>query len=90
MNMLFEHIVESENLEVIGNPVDHDICFYIPSGREVLRIAADGRFYVNGREVTEDAQIYNAMVRFLAGNGMLAKETDADHIANTLNYIDSI
>ncbi len=32
---------------------------------EVMRVDADGKFFVHGREVTTDIEVYNGLVEFL-------------------------
>jgi len=43
---------------------------FTPNGvDEVLRIESDGSFYVHGKKVTEDIEVYNGFVDFLKGVG---------------------
>jgi hypothetical protein len=32
---------------------------------EVMKVQADGKFFVHGREVTTDIEVYNGLVEFL-------------------------
>jgi len=41
--------------------------------REVLKIDTSGNFYVNGKLVAEDKEVYDALVAFLRGTGVLAR-----------------
>ena len=46
----------------------HDVIFFNDS-EEVLKICADGSFYVNGNLVAEDIEVYHGLVKFLKGVG---------------------
>lgn len=43
-----------------------DIVFYT-SGKEVLRIESDGKFYVNGEQVATDYEVYEVFRKFIMG-----------------------
>ena len=51
------------------NPTE-DITFYTNNGtNEMLKIGGDGSFYVKGKKVTEDIEVYKAFVEFLKDAG---------------------
>ena len=62
---------KTEPVEV--KPVDQDIqcdsekgsISFVLAGKEVLKIEAGGKFYVNGHKVKEDKEIYTALKNFL-------------------------
>ena len=41
-----------------------NICFTLPDGTELIRIAGDGAFYVKGEKCTSDIELYLAMRLF--------------------------
>ena len=51
---------------------NNDIIFYT-GGEEIIKLAADGSFYVKGKKVIEDIEVYNGFVAFLKGNGLYKK-----------------
>jgi len=55
--------------------IENSILFFVgdPS-KEALRICADGKFFVYGREVTQDREVYEGFVRFLKESGHYKKE----------------
>jgi len=51
------------------------ITFTLDDGAiEVIKIDADGSFYVKGKKVTEDIELYNAFVNFFKDAGYYKKE----------------
>lgn len=61
--------------------IDGNIEFFVSPGgdepKEMLRIDADGSFYVKGNKVTEDIEVYNGFIAFLKESGHY-KEHDND------------
>jgi len=57
-------------LNILTNQLlkNNDIIFYT-DGEEIIKMAADGSFYVKGKKVIEDIEVYNGFVIFLKGNG---------------------
>ena len=52
-----------------------EITFTLDSGSiEAMKIGADGSFYVRGKKVTEDIEVYNGFVNFLKDAGYYKKE----------------
>lgn len=47
---------------------NNDITFS-NGGEEIVKLAADGSFYVKGKKVIEDIEVYNGFVTFLKGVG---------------------
>lgn len=45
------------------------IALLLPDGTESIRIEPDGKFFVRGKEVAEDVEVYEAMKRFLSAFG---------------------
>lgn len=45
---------------------NNDIIFYI-GGEEIVKLADDGSFYVKGKKVIEDIELYNGFMTFLKG-----------------------
>lgn len=52
-------------------PVEPSIIFNATDGREILKITHKGEFLFEGRKITTDAQIENALRRFLIDQGYL-------------------
>jgi hypothetical protein len=52
-----------------GTIVDPDITFF-NEGTESIRISSDGKFYVMGKEIKEDIELYNAFVKFFQQMGL--------------------
>jgi len=50
-----------------------DITFSANNGEESMKICADGSFYVRGKKVTEDIEVYNGFVKFLKESGFYGK-----------------
>ncbi len=46
-----------------------DISFCINNGVEMIKICANGDFFVKGKKVTEDIDVYNGFVNFLKESG---------------------
>jgi len=68
-----ETITADSNLQIFNPDLGRTITFE-QWGEEVLRIAADGRFYVKGREVETDGEvrdIFAAWARQVVGDGAL-------------------
>lgn len=60
----------SEESMLCVNEGPSDIVFTLNSGcDEVLRICEDGSFYVRGKKVIKDIEVYNGFVDFLKGTG---------------------
>lgn len=49
------------------------ITMYVPDDVEVLKICNDGSFYVRGKKIKEDIEVYNAFVKFLTEGGYYGK-----------------
>lgn len=47
----------------------HNIIFYSSKNNEVIKIHENGEFYIHGKLVTEDIEIYNAFVKFFIDAG---------------------
>lgn len=66
---LIIHDVSDEPASLV-NECPTDIVFTLNNGcDEVLRIEANGSFYVRGKKVTKDIEVYNGFVDFLKGVG---------------------
>ncbi len=66
---LIIHDASDEPLTLVGEGPS-DIVFTLNNGcDEVLRICEDGSFYVKGKKVTKDIEVYNGFVDFLKGTG---------------------
>jgi len=60
----------SEEKFTIQDHQTSDISFHVDEGlTEVLKICQDGSFYVRGKKVTEDIDVYNGFVDFLRSAG---------------------
>jgi hypothetical protein len=58
--------------------LDRSITFCVgESSQEAMRICADGKFFVYGREVTQDREVYEGFVRFLKESGYYQGESHA-------------
>ena len=56
-----------------NNIVDNYIKFKVNHGEQVMRVESDGTFFVNGRKVKKDIEVYNGMVKFLRDAGYYAE-----------------
>jgi hypothetical protein len=58
-------------------PKDDAITFRLNSepGEPAIKMSYDGKFFVQGREVTEDKELYNAFVAFFQKTGHYDKKT---------------
>jgi hypothetical protein len=52
-----------------GELINSDITFSVNNGEEMLKICADGSFYVKGKKVVEDIEVYKGFVEFLKSAG---------------------
>lgn len=58
LNVLTNNLLDESN----------DIIFY-NGEEEIIKLAADGSFYVKGKKVIKDIEVYNGFVTFLKGVG---------------------
>lgn len=66
---LIMHDASDEPVTLL-NECPGDIVFTLNNGsEEALRIEADGSFYVKGKKVIKDIEVYNGFVDFLKGMG---------------------
>ena len=64
---------ENESVIQVDKPPTN-IVFTLNNGcDEALRIEADGSFYVRGKKVIKDIEVYNGFVDFLKGVGCYGK-----------------
>lgn len=49
--------------------ISSDIVFSVNNGVEMLKICEDGSFYVKGKKVVEDIEVYKGFVEFLKEAG---------------------
>jgi hypothetical protein len=52
-----------------NNSLENNDIIFFTSGEEIIKLAADGSFYVKGKKVIEDIEVYNGFVTFLKGVG---------------------
>lgn len=58
---------QSEILKINVDEAPTNIVFTLNGREEALRIESDGSFYVKGKKVTKDIEVYNGLVDFLKG-----------------------
>jgi hypothetical protein len=57
-------------------PGEGEIVFSVENDPEILSITPDGEFYVRGKKVTEDIEVYRAFVEFLKAAGHYKEGTE--------------
>jgi len=61
--------------DVMSSP-SNDAFYFVagPTNKELLRITADGKFFIEGKLVANDLEVYLAFRHFLADHGYLSKK----------------
>jgi hypothetical protein len=55
-----------------------EIIFSVRDHEEVLRITSTGKFYVKGKEVVEDIEIYRGLLEFLKEGGYYGDKSEGE------------
>ena len=70
MNEINSESIQETYIDTRLPEISGDIIFLHNNGEnEILKICANGKFYVKGKEVIEDIKVYEAMVEFLKQAG---------------------
>jgi hypothetical protein len=56
--------------EFIAGVTSNDITFFVNDDEEIIKICGDGNFYVKGKLVDNDAELYKAFVKFFKEVGV--------------------
>lgn len=72
-------------------PKDDAITFRLNNepGEPAIKMSYDGKFFVQGREVTEDKELYNAFVAFFQKTGHYGKQSIPEFLDHALKTLDN-